>query len=88
MSRGMSRAELVGLARAVAAAMFERARRLSPSAIKKAQRKASAVILRADPTIGTSYHPFAAYSHGVDALAAEGVAQAERTWTPAKRARG
>ena len=83
----MSRSELVGLARAVAAAMFEDRQRLTPAVIKKAQNKAFRVINLADPTIGTAYHPFAAYSHGVSALAAEGVEQAQRAWTPAKKRR-
>ena len=87
MPRGMSRPELVGLARAVAAAMFERAQRLTPSTVKKAQSKAFRVINSADPTIGTAQHPFAPYSHGVWALAAEGVEQAERAWVPAKQIR-
>lgn len=87
MPRGMSRLELVRLARAVAAAMFERLRRLTPSAIEKARNKAFEVIHTADPTTGTANHPFAAYSHGIAALAAEGVALAERAWVPAKEIR-
>ena len=87
MPRGMSRAELVRLARAVASAMFERSQRLTPSLIKKAQSKAFKVINSADPTIGTATHPFAAYSHGVWALAIEGVAEAERVWVPDKELR-
>jgi hypothetical protein len=67
--------------------MFEDRHRLTPSMIKKAQSKAFRVINSADPTIGTTRHPFAAYSHGVWSLAVEGVEQAEREWVPAKKKR-
>ena len=87
MPRGMSRQQLVGLARAVAAAMFEDKQRVTPSAIKRAESKAFRIVNLADPTIGTAHHPFAAYSHGVWALAAEGVDQALRAWTPVKKRR-
>lgn len=87
MGRGMTRPELVSLARAVAAAMFERRKRLTSSAIDKARRKAFDVIRTADPTTGTSDHPFAAYAHGIAALAAEGVDQAKHAWVPARRVR-
>lgn|SRR5574341_588889 len=83
-----SRDKLVSIARAAAASVF-RSRKAAPSdaAIKKAKEAAFKAIRRHDPLAGTSDHPAASYSHGVAELAAEGVAQAEREWVPAKEIR-
>jgi hypothetical protein len=83
-----SRDKLVSIARAAAAGVF-RSRKAAPSdaSIKKAREAAFKAIRRYDPLSGTSDHPAAAYSHGIAELAAEGTAQAEREWVPAKEIR-
>lgn len=79
-----SRPQLVAIARGAAGNVFYGRKVMTPALIKKAKEAAFKAIRRHDPLAGTSEHPAAAYSHGVAELAAEGVAQAERTWVPAK----
>lgn len=80
-----SRAKLVSIARAAANNVFSGRKVMTPALIKKAEAAAFKAIRRYDPLAGTSDHPAAAYSHGVAELAAEGTAQAERTWAPEKK---
>jgi hypothetical protein len=75
MSRDMTRGELLAVGRrAVRQKVFDK-RRSGKPLTEKGRREATNVafeaIRRADPTTGTSYHPFAAYSHGVWDLAAQ-----------------
>jgi hypothetical protein len=81
-----SRAELVDVARAAAAAVFE-PRKVAPSeaAIKKARSAAFRAIQRHDRLTGTAQHPVAAYAHGIAELAAEGTEEARRRWAPRRR---
>src|SRR6185436_19800621 len=83
-----SREQLVAIARAAASHVFAD-RKAAPSlaSIKKAEEAAFKAIRRHDPLSGTQDHPHAAYAHGVAELAAEGTAQAERSWVPAKKIR-
>lgn len=80
-ARGKSRAELVNVARAAAAAIFD-PRKAAPSeaAIKKAKSAAFRAIQRFDRLAGTADHPVAAYSHGIAELAAEGTEEARQRW--------
>ena len=80
-ARGKSRAELVDVARAAAAAVFA-PRKVAPSeaAIKKARNAAFKAIQRHDRFAGTADHPVAAYSHGIAELAAEATEEARQRW--------
>ena len=80
-ARGKSRAELVDVARAAAAAVFA-PRKVAPSeaALKKARSAAFKAIQRHDRLAGTSGHPVAAYSHGIAELAAEATEEARQRW--------
>lgn len=80
-ARGKSRAELVNVARAAAAAMFAR-RKVAPTeaVIKKARSAAFRAIQQHDRLAGTATHPVAAYAHGVMELAAEGTEEARQRW--------
>ena len=82
-----SRVKLVSIARAAANNVFSARKVMTPALIKQAKEAAFKAIQRYDPLAGTSDHPAAAYSHGVSELAAEGTAQAERAWVPAKQLR-
>ena len=79
-----SRDKLISIARAAAGNVFSSRNVMTPALIKKAKEAAFKAIRRYDPLAGTSEHPAAAYSHGIAELAAEGTAQAERAWVPAK----
>lgn len=81
-ARGKSRAELVDVARAAAAAVFA-PRKVAPSeaALKKARSAAFKAIQRHDRLAGTSDHPVAAYSHGIAELAAEATEEARQRWS-------
>jgi len=80
-ARGKSRAELVNVARAAAAAVFA-SRKVAPSdaALKKARSAAFKAIQRHDRLAGTSAHPVAAYAHGIAELAAEATEEARQRW--------
>jgi hypothetical protein len=82
-----SRAQLVSIARAAANNVFLSRKVMTPALIKKAKEAAWKAIRSHDPLAGTSEHPAAAHAHGIAAIAAEGVAQAERRWVPAKEIR-
>lgn len=82
-----SRAQLVAIARAAANNVFFSRKVMTPALIKKANEAAWKAIKRHDPLAGTSDHPAAAHAHGIYAIAAEGVTQAERVWVPAKEIR-
>ena len=76
-----SRAQLIDVARAAAAAVFA-PRKVAPSeaAIKKARAAAFKAITRHDPLAGTSEHPVAAHAHGIAELAAEATEEARQRW--------
>jgi len=80
-ARGKSRAELVDVARAAAAAVFA-PRKVAPSeaALKKARSAAFKAIQRHDRLAGTADHPVAAYAHGIAELAAEATEEARQRW--------
>jgi hypothetical protein len=80
-ARGKSRAELVDVARAAAAAVFA-PRKIAPTeaAMKKAREVAFKAIQRHDRQAGTATHPVAAYSHGIAELASEGTEEARQRW--------
>lgn len=81
LARVRPREELISVARAAAARVLEgRKRPPGKPAIQKATSAAFDAIHRHDPLVGTSHHPHAAYSHGVHALAVEGVEAARRAW--------
>lgn len=76
------------MARAAASRVFEgRKRPPGDAAIRGARSAAFDAIRRRDPLAGTPHHPHAAYSHGVDALAVEGVEAARRAWEQTRATR-
>jgi hypothetical protein len=80
-ARGKSRAELVGVARAAAAAVFAPLKKApSEAAVKKARSAAFRAIQHHDRLAGTADHPVAAYAHGIAELAAEGTEEARQRW--------
>ncbi len=76
-----TREELVRIAHAAAAEIFVSARRgITANMMQRARSAAFRAVSRADASTGTATHPFAAYSHGIVALADDGVAQAAQAW--------
>jgi len=76
-----TREELVRIAHAAAAAVFVSARKgITANMMQRARIAAYDAVSRADSSVGTKDHPFAAYSFGIVALADDGVAQASAAW--------
>lgn len=76
-----SRAQLVRVAHTEAASIFVRAKKsITPAMMSKAKAQAFRAIAIEDPRAGTADHPHAPYSHGIAALAEEGVQEAVAGW--------
>lgn len=76
----LDRDVMVSLATTAAYDVFFGRKTITDAVIQKARNAAFKAVQYSDPGAGTSEHPHAAYSHGVAALAQEGVIDALKRW--------
>lgn len=86
--RPRPRDELVRVANAAAAMVFAGKSKLTDAMRARARSAAFKAIQQHDRIAGTSYHPHAAYSHGIATLANQGLEQAIAGWQEVQRIGG